>query len=128
MSPVRAQLVRYIINGLLATALHFAILTFNLEVLHLPSAGVANFIAASIAITFSFFSSRHFVFRATHAPMLPQVMAFGVLYALLAVAHGVILYLWTDRAGFDYRIGFLLATCVQVAGSYIGNKRVVFKT
>ena len=128
MSPVRAQLLRYIINGLVATAVHFAILTFNLEVLKIPSAGVANFIAACIAITVSFFSSRHFVFRATHAPVLRQAVFFVVLYGLLALAHGVILYLWTDRAGFDYRIGFLLATCVQVAGSYIGNKLVVFKT
>lgn len=127
MSPVRAQVLRYIINGLVATALHFAILTFNLEVLLLASAGVANFIAACIAITFSFFSSRHFVFRATHAPVMGQVVLFGVLYALLALAHGVILYLWTDRAGLDYRIGFLLASCVQVMGSYIGNKLVVFK-
>lgn len=128
MIPVRGQLLRYIVNGLLATALHFAILTFNLEVLRLPSAGVANFIAACIAISLSFFSSRHFVFRAAHAPMLPQAAAFGVLYSLLAVAHGVILYLWTDRAGFDYRIGFLLATGVQVACSFIGNKLLVFKT
>ncbi len=128
MSPMRAQMLRYIINGVVATALHFAILTFNLEVLHVPSAGVANFIAACIAITFSFFSSRHFVFRAAHAPVLRQALAFGLLYALLAIAHGVILYLWTDRAGLDYRIGFLLATCVQVAGSYAGNKLVVFKT
>ena len=125
---MHAQLTRYIINGLVATALHFAILTFNMEVLHIPSAGVANFIAACIAITFSFFSSRHFVFRAAHASVLRQALAFGLLYAMLAIAHGVILYLWTDRAGLDYRIGFLLATCVQVAGSYIGNKLVVFKT
>lgn len=125
---MRAQALRYIFNGLVATALHFAILTFNLDVLHLASAGVANFIAACIAITFSFFGSRYFVFRAARAPMLPQAAAFGMLYALLAVAHGIILYLWTDRAGLDYRFGFLLATCVQVAGSYIGNKLLVFKT
>ena len=128
MSPVRAQVLRYVINGLFATALHFAILTFNLEVLHVGSAGLANFIAACIAITFSFFSSRNFVFRAAHAPLFPQAVAFGVLYATLAIAHGVILYLWTDRAGLDYRIGFLLATSVQVAGSYLGNKSLVFKT
>jgi putative flippase GtrA len=128
MSPLRAQVLRYIINGLAATALHFAILTFNLDVLKIPSAGLANFIAACIAITVSFFTSRHFVFRAAHAPVVPQAVAFGVMYALLAVAHGVILYLWTDRAGLDYRIGFLLGTCVQVVGSFIGNKLLVFKT
>lgn len=125
---MRAQALRYLINGLLATALHFAILSFNLEVLHLASAGLANFIAACIAITFSFFSSRHFVFRAAHAPVLRQALFFVVLYGLLALAHGVILYLWTDRAGMDYRLGFLVATCFQVACSFFGNKLVVFKT
>ena len=122
------QPIRYLVNGVLATALHFGILTFNLEVLHLRSAGVANLIAASIAITASFISSRYYVFRAAHGPVGQQALAFGVLYAVLALVHGGILYLWTDRAGLDYRIGFLLATCVQVAGSYIGNKTLVFKS
>ena len=128
MSPARGQLLRYLINGLVATTLHFAILAFNLEVLHVASAGLANFVAACIAITFSFSSSRHFLFRAAHTPVLRQAVAFGVLYALLAVTHGVILYLWTDRAGFDYRIGFLVATGFKVACSFIGNKLLVFKT
>ena len=46
---------------------------------------------------------------------------------MIAVGHGLILYLWTDRAGLDYRIGFLVATCFQVACSFFGNKLWVFK-
>ena len=119
---------RYIVNGLVATAVHFAILTFNLEVVHMASAGLANFVAALCAISVSFMGSRHFVFRAAHAPAMRQAVSFVVLYTLIAVGHGLIPYLWTDRAGLDYRIGFLVATGFQVACSFIGNKLLVFKT
>ena len=33
---------RYVVNGLVATAVHFAVLTFNLKVLAFASAGLAN--------------------------------------------------------------------------------------
>ena len=57
------QVARYIVNGLFATAVHYGVLTFCLTVLQLPSAGVANLIAAVFGITASFFGSRYFVFR-----------------------------------------------------------------
>ena len=119
---------RYIVNGLVATAVHFAVLSFNLEILYMPSAGLANFVAAVVAMSVSFLGSRHYVFRAAHAPALRQAIFFVVLYTLIALGHGIILYLWTDRAGLDYRIGFLVATVFQVACSFIGNKLLVFKT
>lgn len=120
--------VRYILNGLFATAIHFGALTFNLNVLDMPSAGLANLIAAVIGISASFLGSRYFVFRAGHAPWGGQMVRFGALYALLALAHGLILYFWTDLGGFDYRVGFVLATCFQVGISYVGNKTLVFRS
>ena len=120
-------ILRYLINGLLATGVHFAVLSFGLNVVGIPSAGVANLIAAVFGISASFIGSRYFVFRAAHARLLPQVLSFGLLYAMLAMMHGVILYVWTDRAGLDYRFGFLIATGFQVAASYLGNKTMVFK-
>jgi putative flippase GtrA len=41
--------------------------------------------------------------------------------------HGLVLGLITDIGGLDYRIGFILATGLQVALSYSGNQRFVFK-
>ena len=119
---------RYVLNGLAATAVHFAVLSFNLHVLGMASAGLASFIAAFVGIAASFVGSRHFVFRAAAGRLLPQLTSFAVLYALLAIAHGLILYLWTDRAGLDYRVGFIVATGFQFAVSYIGNKTMVFKS
>lgn len=122
----RAQVMRYAINGLMATAIHFAILSFNLQVLGLPSAGVANFIAAIFGITASFLGSRYFVFQEHTEPLLKQAAKFGALYATIAVLHGVVLFGWSDIFAFDYRLGFLLATLLQVTLSYFGNKKLVF--
>ena len=120
------ELFRYIINGLTATSIHFGVLTFNLNVLAIPSAGVANLLAALFGITASFLGSRYFVFPDTDGPILDQVLKFLGLYAAIAVLHGVVLLVWTDWLGMDYRIGFLMATFLQMSLSYLGNKRLVF--
>ncbi len=122
----RWQIVRYIINGLAATAVHFSVLTFNLKVLGLPSAGLANLCAAIPGIITSFLGSRYFVFRHHTESMLKQATRFSMLYAAIAVLHGLILMGWTDILHFDYRLGFVLATGMQVLGSYWGNKFLVF--
>lgn len=120
------QIVRYVVNGLAATAVHYGVLSFCLEVLRLPSAGLSNLVAASFGITASFFGSRYFVFRRPDEPIGQQAARFGALYAAIACLHALVLALWTDYFGLDYRWGFLLATFLQVALSYWGNKRLVF--
>lgn len=114
------------INGLAATAAHFLTLAFLLHVAHLPSAGIANTLAAGVGITVSFLGSRHYVFRAAQQPALGQFARFWVLYLLLALLQGLILFLWTDLAGLDYRIGFLIGTMVQALGAYVGGRSWVF--
>jgi putative flippase GtrA len=121
------QVVRYAINGLAATAVHFSVLQINLKLLGIPSAGIANFIAAFFGISVSFIGSRYYVFHGRQQPILRQASKFGVLYAAIACLHGLLLYAWTDLQGWDYRLGFLLATVLQVSLSYWGNKIMIFK-
>ena len=122
-----AEILRYGINGLVATAVHYTALRLQLDGLGVPSAGVANFVAALFGIATSFVGSRYFVFQNTREPWLRQFLPFVLLYGLIAVMHGLILYVWTDRLGLDLNLGFVLAIIFQVAGSYVGNKYVVFK-
>lgn len=122
-----AQAARYIVNGVVATGVHYIVLQFNLSVLHIPSAGVANLLAAVAGITTSFLGSRYFVFRAHAGPMLQQFAKFGLLYACIALLHGTVLWVWTDLNQLDFRIGFLLATALQVGLSFWGNKVLVFR-
>ena len=129
LAPGRAELLRFIVNGLFATGVHFAVLTFNLKVLGFGSAGLANLLAAVAGISASFLGNRFFVFAAAETqPLLTQAIKFSGLYGAIAVLHGAVLWLWSDRLGLDYRFGFLLATGMQVSLSYIGNKLVVFKS
>ena len=128
MNAQAGELLRYLINGLLATAVHYGVLTANLELLDFRSAGAANFVAALFGISTSFMGSRYYVFRGHSQSFARQAAGFGGLYAGIAVLHGLALFVWTDRFGLDYRLGFVLATALQVLLSYFGNKYLVFRT
>jgi putative flippase GtrA len=123
----QAEVTRYIINGLLATGVHFSVLTFNMQIYEMRSAGLANVIAAIFGISASFLGSRYFVFKKYEGHIFSQAMMFLILYGSIACLHGFVLLGWTDIYGYDYRIGFVFATILQVMLSYWGNKMLVFK-
>lgn len=117
----------YIINGAIATAVHYSVLYFNVELVKLNSVGISNFVAAFFGISASFIGNRFFVFSDKKGKILKQIKSFALLYFSIAFMHGLFLYLWADLYGMDYRIGFVLVTILQVLLSYIGNKKMVFK-
>lgn len=121
------EIIRYGINGLAATAVHYLVLTLNLKVFEFPSAGLANLIASLFGITASFLGSRYFVFPGSVDNIFTQAAKFSALYGAIAILHGLVLLIWTDWMGNDYKVGFLLATSLQVVGSYFGNKLLVFR-
>jgi putative flippase GtrA len=126
-SLLKYQPVRYLINGLAATCVSYGVLTACIHLLHIPSAGVSNFIAAVFGITASFLGSRYFVFPSTTESVWHQLARFWVLYAVLALMQAGVLFVWTDWAKLDYRIGFLIGTFLQMVCSYFGGKHWVFK-
>lgn len=128
MNAHAREVVRYGINGLAATAIHYSVLTLNLKVIEIPSAGLSNLIAAIFGISASYLGSRYFVFASTKESILKQAIKFSGLYGAIALLHGLLLLIWTDWYGLDYRMGFLIATAIQVSLSYVGNKYLVFKT
>jgi putative flippase GtrA len=121
------QIFRYIINGLLATLVHYTALTANLKLLGFQSAGIANFMAAAFGITASFLGSRYYVFRSQRENIFLQAARFSGLYFAIAVLHGLVLLTLTDWRGLDYTISFLIATGMQVSLSYAGNRYLVFR-
>ena len=123
-----SEKLRYLINGALATLVHYLVLHTAMDVFALGSAGLANLLGSAAGITTSYLGNRHFVYRQTETPFLAQGSRFVALYVTLAAMHGGVLYLWTDRLGLDYRIGFLVTITLQVVIGYIGNKHLVFKT
>jgi putative flippase GtrA len=122
-----SQPLRYLINGLAATGIHFLMLTFNLKVLGWSSAGLSNLVAAVFGIAASFLGSRYFVFNNSTESLGAQLYRFILLYVAIALLHGALLYVWVDVYMLSYVIGFVIATFMQVACSYLGNKLMVFK-
>lgn len=127
MDPKFVRLLRYVVNGVVATAAHYTALSVLIEGFEMPWAGLANMIAAAFGIGVSFAGNRLFVFRKSNVPILPQVSRFLLLYGVIALVHGAILFVWSDVYGLDYRLGFLVATGVQFTLSYVGNLLLVFK-
>lgn len=119
--------VRYLVNGVFATLVNYGMLNFNMLVLDMKSAGIANFIAAIFGITASFLGSRYFVYKKHINTASSQIVRFLLLYGFLAVLSGLVLYVWSDMYGFSYQTGFVIATLVQMLFSYFGNKILVFK-
>ena len=124
----QTEVARYVMNGFFATGVHYSVLTINMQVFDMRSAGFANLVAAVFGKTASFIGNRFFVFKNHQNEILNQAFLFLAIYASIACLHGVILYGWTDIYGFDYRVGFIVATILQVALSYLGNKTLVFKS
>jgi putative flippase GtrA len=127
MKPHASELIRYGINGVFATAVHFGALYANINWLGIQSAGLANLLAAILGISFSFLGSRYFVYKNQADTIWRQAIRFASLYAGIACIHGALLWAWTDWQHQDYRAGFLIATAAQISLSYFGNKFLVFK-
>ena len=124
---LRHEPVRYIINGIIATLVNYLVLNFNMLVLDMKSAGVANFIGAIFGISASFIGSRYFVYRNHTNSVQSQVLRFLLLYGFIAALAGLVMYVWSDLYGFNYQVGFIVATFIQMLFSYFGNKVLVFK-
>ncbi len=118
---------RFVANGLVATAAHYAVLLIAMEVASMPSAALANLLASIFGITASFIGNRYFVFRSTEASMMAQGVKFLGLYGLIAMLNGGVMFLVTDYLGYHYNIGFICALVLQVWLGYTAGKHVVFR-
>ena len=124
---INNQPARYIVNGLVATFVHFLVLTLCFKLLAWPSAGAANLVAAIFGISTSFLGNRYFVFHRSTQPLFSQIYRFIFLYISIALLHGGLMYVWVDIYVMNYIFGFLVATFMQMVLSYFGNKVLVFK-
>ncbi|MET3889505.1 putative flippase GtrA [Bosea sp. OAE506] len=115
----------FIVNGLLATGVHYATLMLLLEVVRVPSAGLANGMASIVGIAASYVGNRLMVFRSSQ-PARATLPRFLLLYASLALFHAGFLALWSDRLGLPYGWGFIVSTGLATVMSYLGNRYFVF--
>lgn len=121
------QFARFVGNGLVATAVHFGVLTFLVEVVHVESKGLSNAVAACFGICASFLGNRFFVFASKAGGIRKELLRFSALYAALALLSGALMALWADVLAFDYRVGFVVISGIQLVLSFLGNRILVFR-
>ena len=111
----------------MATACHFLVLVVCVELVEVRPIGFANMIAAVFGTSVAFLGNRYFAFKAQDQPLIGQLVRFALLYVAGAAWHAGGLYAWSDVNGWDYRMGFVVVTALQVVALYIGNRFFVFR-
>ena len=126
MGEEAGRVLRFVLNGLFATAVHYAVLAGLVEGAGMASAAVANALAAVCGIAVSYFGNRSFVLR-SRAPHRRAGPRFLAGYAAVVALHGGAMALWADLGGLDYRIGFLLFTGLAAVLTFLLNRFFVFR-
>jgi putative flippase GtrA len=121
------EVFRYVLNGMAATAFHYLALYSCIEILNFKSIGLANFYASLVGISSSFMGNRYFVFEPTNEKTVSQFFKFISSYSLVALIHGVFLYIWSDILLKNYNYGFAIAVAIQFLLGYYASKRFIFK-
>jgi len=126
MREEAGRVLRFVLNGLFATAVHFGVLAGLVEGAGMGSAALANTLAAVCGITVSYAGNRSFVLR-SRAPHRRAGVRFLACYAAVVSLHGGAMALWADIGGLDYQIGFLLFTGAAAVLTYVLNRFFVFR-
>ena len=126
MREEAGRVFRFGLNGLFATAVHYAVLAGLVEGAGMGSAAVANTVAAVCGIAVSYVGNRSFVLR-SRAPHRRAGVRFLVCYAAIVALHGGAMALWADFGGLDYRLGFVLFTAAAAILTYLLNRFFVFR-
>ena len=124
--PVVQEIFLFLINGFLATSVHFAALILFVNFAGL-SYGVSNFLSFLVGSISSFLGNKFFVFKVKNKfRSTSQFIKFFFLYLTLAIEHGIALYWWSDINEYNYIVGFLLITMLNMVISFIFNKYIIF--
>jgi len=115
----------FLVNGLVATGIHYGVLVLLIEGLKIGPVGLANGMASVVGISASYLGNRYVVFG-SDAPSSRTLPRFLLLYGAIAAVHVAFLTGWTDLAGLGYGPGFVIATIIATGVSYLGNRYFVF--
>ncbi len=126
MREEAGRVLRFVLNGLVATLAHYGVLAGLVESAGMASTGLANALAAICGIAVSYAGNRRFVWR-SRAPHGRALTRFLGCYAAIVCLHGGAMALWADLAGLDYRAGFLLFTALAALLTYLANRFFVFR-
>jgi len=122
--PFLAQIARFTVVGIAATASHYVVLIALVELARMGPV-LATTIGYAIGTTVSYVLNRRFTFK-SDAPVASSFLKFATLYAIGAVLNGAILgYLVAQ--GLWYIAAQVIATGIVLVWNFLSARFVVFR-
>lgn len=119
------SIIRFAINGLVATGVHYLAMLFAIHVLGITWYSLAYVLAFIFAVVTSFWGNKIFVFKSRQAQDF-QFVKFVTLYLSLLLMTSLTMWLVSDYGGLHYNMGFIISVTLQFIGSYFGSRYLIF--
>jgi putative flippase GtrA len=122
------QLIKFGLVGLSGFVVNFCVYAFSLHVLDVHYLGAAT-IAFCVAVTNNFMWNRHWTFRARRHASHPAFQAARFLTVAVSalIPNLILLHVFVERAGMGKIEAQVLAVCLVVPISFLGNKLWSFR-
>lgn len=119
------QIARFAIVGVIATAVHYAVLIALVEIGHVRPV-IATTIGYGVGIVVSYALNRRFTFQASGAPVASSFAKFVVLYGVGAFLNGAIVAALIAQ-GAPYLLAQVAATALVLFWNFLGARYIVFR-
>ena len=122
---VAGQFIRFIVVGLLNTAVDFGLLNLLIYLFRWPSVW-ANTVSFSVAVLNSFFWNKYWTFKSRDCH-ISEFIRFNSVYVFVFVVNAITLIILVDIFNMNPKIGQLIALPIITIISFTGHRRWSFK-
>jgi len=120
------QVSRFAAVGVVATLVHYLVIVLLVDLLHWVGPTPATVAGSVFGIATAYFGNAHFVFEIEERRHAVYVPRFVVIYLSVMAIHAGMMYLFADRMGLQYTVGFVVATAFSAITTFLANRYLVF--
>lgn len=123
---IKAEILTYIIFGLLTTVVNIAIFLFFTEVLKINYI-ISNIIAWFLSVLFAYITNRIWVFESTNDNIIKELSLFYVGRVFSGVVDTLLLYILISIFSVGVFTSKIIVQVLVVILNYVLSKVIVFK-
>ena len=121
-----SQLGLFVLNGVVATVLHYAVFFVCLSLLAVQSPGLCYFAGSIFGTLASFLGNRFVVFASSEGKVLPQFAKFVLTYLAISLFVSLIVNRLSITTDLSSQIILLIGLAIQVSLSFLISKWLIF--
>lgn len=118
------EIARYLIVGIGSNLLNF--LTYSFLYIIGIEIFIASFLGYLFGLAISYTFGRIWVFGKKFESSKRTIISFMAIYFVGGLGMSILIFISTEKLGFDYRIGWLIGATYAVINNFFGQKFFVF--